>query len=234
MTDTFLHHTPNNYTDDWRMAPHPLALDFVPTAIVNLFPKISAEKFPELDNYLRSRGISEETYKRFDVRVSERGELAFLFTNLLQNTLGIVFRSITEKKVRGLKLELLEFQGIQLPKKAKRGAWFGTHLVHLVDPLLIVESELDVMRIYEWGYKNVICPGGMSATKQQMKALYNKKLLIGFDSDAAGKEGTRLFLKNVSKDKEVWVVDWSPAKDPGDIKDQETFYKAINNAEKVQ
>ena len=236
MTDTLLHHTPDNYTDDWRMAPHPLALDFVPTAIVNLFPRICPEKFPELDNYLRSRGISERTYKKFDVRASERGELVFLFTNLLNNVLGVVFRNISDKKIRGLKLELLELQGIQLPKKAKRGAWFGLHLIDITLPLLIVESELDVMKIHEWGHKNVVCPGGMSATKQQMKALYNKRLYVGFDSDKAGKEGMQLFLKNVNKDKEVWIVDWSlkGAKDPGDLTNSEDFYDCMNNAEKVR
>lgn len=230
------HRAPSNYSDEWRMSPHPLCLDFVPTAIVDLFPRVSEEAFPELDNYLRNRGISERAYKHFDVRASEWDELVFLFTSILGSVMGIVFRNIEDKRIRTLRLELLEAQGIKLPKKSKRGAWFGLHLVNVAQPLLIVEAELDCAKVWEWDYHNVVSPGGMSATKQQMKVLYNKKIFLGFDSDPAGKEGTRLFLKNVDKSKEVWVVDWSlhEAKDPGDIISSEDFYYCLNTAVRVQ
>lgn len=111
-------------------------LDCVPPSIVEQFPPVSPD-FPELHKYLESRGISEETYSRFNVRTGmEPSELGFCFTNILGNVIGMVFRDIYTKKINGLKVE-----GVDLPKKAKAGAFFGMHLVDIARPLLIVEGE---------------------------------------------------------------------------------------------
>jgi DNA primase len=230
------HITPKGYDDSWRMAPHPLALDFVPSAILNLFPKVTLDEVPEIHNYLRNRGISKLTYEHFDVRYNEYKELVFVFTNILGNPLGLIFRSITEKKIRGLKIECLEFAGISLPKKARAGAWFGMHLVNITEPLMIVEAEIDCMRAYEFGFTNVVSPGGMSVTKQQVRALYNKKIFIGFDSDEAGRTGTRQFINLLPKNTEKWIVDWGVVrvKDPGEIQYKKDFYKALSQRKKVE
>lgn len=238
MDTSTLHYTPTNYTDYWRMSPHSLQLDFIPTAIVDLFPKISTDRFPKLDNYLRSRGISEKTYRKFDVRASEQGELVFLFKNLLGNTLGIVFRNTIEKRIRGLKLELLELQGIKLPKKARAGAWFGINLVDITKPLIIVEGEIDCMHIYEFmeGRRiNIISPGGMSVTKQQMRAIYNKEIYLGFDADAAGEQGSKQFIKMAPKDKIIWKLNWSivGCKDPGELSSPSAYFEVLRNKVRI-
>jgi hypothetical protein len=229
------HLTPSNYSDEWRVSPHPLALDFVPRAVVDLFPLLSCSSHPVLHKYLAGRGISEKTYQHFKVRFNEWDELVFIYTSILGTPLGMIFRNVVERKVSGLKLDCLESSGITLPKKAKKGAWFGFDKVNVVEPLLICEGEIDCMRTYEFGWYNTVSPGGMSCTKQQAKALYNKKIYIGFDSDAPGKQGTAQLIKLLPKDTEKWVVDWNVAgaKDPGDLTNKEDFYQCINKAVQI-
>ena len=192
----------------------------IPEIILREFPLLTPE-YVEIHNYLASRGITQEAYKYFGIRVNPaENELAFCYSNILGNTLGIVFRKITEKKIIGLSVE-----GVELPKRAKLGAWFGTHLVNVTAPLLIVESELDCLRCYEFGFKNVVSPGGAQVTKQQVKALYNQEVLLGFDSDAAGKHGNNK-LKNMLK--RGRIINWAPYKDPGEINTREEFWSKIN------
>jgi len=219
MADPHIH-----LSEDWRLALRPILLDFIPKSIVWQFPLLNPG-YPELHRYLRNRGISPLTYERFGVRVNPGlSELAFIFTNIHGNPIGMVFRNIYDKKISGLKIE-----GVELPKKAKRGAWFGMHLIDVSKPLLVCEGEMDAMLAYEFGYTNVASPGGMSLTKQQARAIYNKEILVGFDSDKAGNYGWEQ-VKKLWPDKRLTKINWSPFKDVGEIKNSRDFWRIINGS----
>jgi len=136
-----LHHSPTAYSHEWRLSGVPPLLTFLPTPILNLFPLLSEHSNPKLDSYLKSRGILPKTYKRFGVRYNEWDELVFSYTSLVGRTIGVVFRNVDTKKISGLKIPALVEDGIELPKKARMGAWFGLHLIDISQPLLIVEGE---------------------------------------------------------------------------------------------
>ena len=205
----------------WRLAPHPPILEFIPKSFVEDLPRLHPG-YPELHRYLWGRGISQLTYEHFNVRVNPcLPELAFCFTNIHGNVVGVVFRNIYDKKISGLKIE-----GVDLPKKAKKGAWFGLHLVDVSKPLLVCEGEIDCMLAYEHGFKNVVSPGGMSLTKQQARAIYNREILVGFDSDKAGEFGWKQ-VQRLWPNKKLRKIDWTPYKDVGEIKTIREFWNKI-------
>jgi DNA primase len=191
---------------------------------------LSEQSNPKLHAYLEGRSVCSETYKYFGVRYTEWGEIAFPFTSILGNTIGLVFRNVETKKISGLKIDPLTEDHIELPKKARRGAWFGLHLIDVKAPLLIVESEICAMFSYQCGFKNVISPGGMGPTKAQIKAVPNRNIYLGFDSDPAGRSGMERTTNRLGKHKNVWWVDWNlngNTKDPSDLQNAVEFWACI-------
>jgi DNA primase len=182
-----------------------------------------------LHNYLvRHRGISEASYRWFGTRTvpGEPHVLALPFTNLLGNVVGLALRNVITKQVRSLAVE-----GWDVPKKGKMGSWYGLSTLRPNSPILIVESELCAMKAHTFGFTNVIAPGGVGITKAQAKAIPSgSQVLLGLDSDVAGRENTPHFRKRLGRGIRVRLVDWSPHKDVGDIETREEFWDKINAA----
>jgi len=228
------HYSPSLYSHEWRLAGVPPFLTFLPTPILNLFPLLSARSNPKLHSYLKGRGILETTYKRFGVRFNEWDELVFSHTSLVGRTIGIIFRNVETKKISGLKIPSLTEDGIELPKKARMGAWFGLNLLDIAQPLLIVEAEICAMFAYQCGFTNVISPGGMGPTKAQIKAIHNKTIFLGYDSDEAGRSGMEQTTNRLLKqdpDRIIYYIDWNrqgKGKDPTDLKTKENFWNCVN------
>ena len=219
--------------DNWRIAPHSKELPFIPTPIVESYPLLALSlEHPELHNYLEGRGIGSPSYTRFGIRAGHKGDLAFPFTNIHGNVMGLVFRNVVDKTIRGLHLTDLEEEGFVFPSRAKTGAWFGLHLLNITDWVIVVEGEIDAMRVYDLGWDSVISPGGTGVSKQQAATIYNKKIYIGFDSDEAGKTGAKRLAK-LWKDKRVKLIDWNVvgAKDPGELENVGALAVAIMMAE---
>lgn len=231
------HYSPSNYNHEWRVAGSPPLLPFLPIPILELFPLLSEYGNPKLHRYLEGRGIPQSVYRRFGVRYTEWGELVFSFSNILSNVVGLVFRNVETKKISGLKIPTLSEDGIELPKKARLGAWFGLHLISIKAPLLIVEAEMDAMFSYQCGFKNVISPGGMGPTKAQIKAIPNKVIYLGFDSDEAGRSGMKQTTNRLLKampDRTIHYIDWNiqgKGKDPSDLKCAVNFWNCIKAAQ---
>ena len=225
------HHSPTLYSHEWRLSGVPPLLTFLPTPILNLFPLLSLEGNFKLHSHLKSRGISQATYKRFGVRYNEWDELVFSYTSLVGRTIGVVFRNVDTKKISGLKIPALIEDGIELPKKARMGAWYGLNLINFAQPLLIVESEICAMFAYQCGFTNVISPGGMGPTKAQIRSIPNRNIYLGFDSDNPGKVGARQFRNRISNRAEVLYADWGLVgrKDPGEMKNIKEFKYVMNN-----
>lgn len=224
------HHSPTAYTHEWRLSGVPPLLTFLPTPILNLFPLLSPESNPKLHSYLKSRGISQKVYTRFGVRYNEWDELVFPYTSIIGNTIGVVFRNIETKKISGLKIGPLTEDHIELPKKARMGAWFGLHLIDIAQSLLIVEGEIDAMFAYQCGFTNVISPGGMGPTKSQIGIIPNKVIYLGFDADEAGLHGMKQTTYRLGNQKRVWWVNWNvqgKGKDPGDLKTSYNFWNCL-------
>lgn len=102
--------------------------------------------------------------------------------------------------------------------------------------LIIVEGQMDAIRVYSSGIKNVVATMGTALTKDHLKLLkkLNVKIILCMDNDQAGELAT---IKNGEKlneaDIETYVLRISGAKDPDEYltkNSKDEFQDAIDNA----
>ena len=103
--------------------------------------------------------------------------------------------------------------------------------------LIIVEGQMDAIRVYSCGIKNVVATMGTALTKDHIKLLkkLNVKIVLCMDNDSAGEMAT---IKNGEKLNEsgieTLVLRISGAKDPDEYlttRSSDEFLEAIENAQ---
>jgi DNA primase len=115
------------------------------------------------------------------------------------------------------------------------------------DTLVIVESPLDVVRLYALGYENVVALFGASMDAEQAELIMEKfdKVILAFDDDDAGRRGISKALKLLNG-VEVWIFAYTDpikmatyyvhgkvtGKDPGDLTRDE-FQRGLDRATKA-
>lgn len=98
------------------------------------------------------------------------------------------------------------------------------------NPVLIVESETDVLRLHSLGVYNVVATGG-NAQKAQLGRLYQSVRLLGFDADIPGlknKIKAEKFFKGYAT---LFYLDWKIAgiKDAGELESKADFDRVYNS-----
>lgn len=102
--------------------------------------------------------------------------------------------------------------------------WFGQHLYVPDRPLILVEGALDAMRLRTlFPGINVVASMGPPSS-EQLSAIHGRVILLGFDSDEAGKRYALRAYKAVDAVKVSWL-NWSLVgiKDPGDLESAAQF-----------
>lgn len=103
--------------------------------------------------------------------------------------------------------------------------------------LIIVEGQMDAIRVYSCGIKNVVATMGTALTKDHIKLLkkLNVKIVLCMDNDSAGEMAT---IKNGEKLNEsgieTLVLRISGAKDPDEYlttRSTDEFLEAVENAQ---
>ena len=125
-------------------------------------------------------------------------------------------------------------EGIVMPRLRDVGAWFGMFLIDWSRPVMLVEGEIDAMRLMALGYTNVIASATSSVTDAQIDALAAETLVLGYDADAAGKHAHARIRDRVGQKAQVLEVDWSlakkdgsPCKDAGDLPDETALREVL-------
>lgn len=83
--------------------------------------------------------------------------------------------------------------------------------------VIIVEGQMDAIRLYSEGFKHVIATGGTSLTKEQIELLkkLKVKIILCLDNDNPGLEATyKVGEELVKNNLEVYVIRLNDAKDP--------------------
>jgi len=93
--------------------------------------------------------------------------------------------------------------------------------------ILVVEGYLDMMKAYQFGYKNVVCLFGCIPSDEQIKKLKHatNNIITALDNTPLGKKGNKMLSKHfkVRKFKYPFHI-----KDICDFKSKYSFNKAIN------
>lgn len=100
------------------------------------------------------------------------------------------------------------------------GFYFGKNAIRQSDQVLIVEGNMDVIMMHQFGFHNTVGTMGTALSDHSIKLLSNmtKNIFLGMDSDAAGKKAMQRinadFMANGILPK---TINFEPAKDPDEF-----------------
>lgn len=221
--------------------------DPIPKEVIRNYPLLIKGKGFEArrcTEYLAGRGISAQTFAFFKVRYhKQRQALVFPFTGKQGEVFALRLRHRKSKTIYSVNTEIAKQDsanpdlGYEFISKRQYGFWFGLAQVHQDDNVILVEAEIDAMRLFELGFTNVLAAGGVGVTRQQIKEITATRVILGFDADKGGKEAIRRVGGMLQRDdwRIIQMVDWSvvkgingiPCKDAGDLPDGDALKKVF-------
>ena len=201
----------------------------VPSWVLNRYPLLAEASGYEAKRcieYLGSRGISLETVQKFRIRYGKDQQV-------------IVFPRIDKQdrvwSMRARNRKTKDFFSIS-PKYmlsdkqwGDTSRWFGEQF--LTDsPVILVESETDVLRLSELGISNVLASCGQ-VQRAQLKRLYHVVVILGFDADRAGQQMAYRAAFHLKDMAVLYLLDWSigNCKDAGNLSSYENYEHVFKN-----
>lgn len=214
----------------------------LPIEVVKRYPLLQysddeiAERCKE---YLRDRGITETVFNLCQVRYSpDDMALVFPLTDVEGNIYVIRMRSVLkEKQIWTLTPKKAGFSNMLFPKIKDAGCLFGMKTIDFTKPVMIVEGEIDQMRLMSLGYFNVVASATSSITKSQVDSILSDVIILGFDSDEAGKKANRRVARFISPIVSLLRADWMEAekkggkkcKDAGDLPNRKELLRVLGS-----
>lgn len=163
----------------------------------------------ETIEFLNKRGISDKTIKNnvFDIMSTKNNEISFIYRKGFDIHF-IKCRNLKEKKFNAKKLRELTLWKLDFCDTEK--------------PLIAVEGEIDQLSFEEQGIENVVSVPAGVGTLSWLETDYEtleqfKEIIICFDSDKAGKEGTAKLIKRLPTDIVIKIADYGKFKDANEI-----------------
>ena len=169
------------------------------------------------DQELKDSGLVTVSQKNGNLFDRFRGRLMFPIIDVRGNVIGFGGR-IIKKDSDGAKYlnspETLIFNkrknlfGLNLAKKSKQGY------------LILVEGNIDVVSLHQYGFDNAVASLGTSLTEEQATLLtrYTEQIVLIYDGDEAGQRATRRAIPILEKAGiQVKVLQIRDAKDPDEF-----------------
>ncbi|TES92861.1 MAG: DNA primase [Candidatus Cloacimonadota bacterium] len=163
-----------------------------------------------------------------------RNRIIFPFYNSIGKKIGFAGRTLEDEVPKYLNIS-------ETPLYKKRytlyGLYQGKEEIRKTDKCLVVEGYMDLLTLYQAGFKNAVAISGTSLTDEQAKFIrkYTRNIYISFDADRSGKDATlrgiSIFIKNGLV---PFIITLIKGKDPDEIirkEGREEFQRLIANAE---
>ena len=169
------------------------------------------------DEELKESGLVTVSQKNGNLFDRFRGRLMFPIIDVRGNVIGFGGRIINNDKDAAKYLnspETLIFNkrknlfGMNLAKKSKQ------------DFLILVEGNIDVVALHQYGFDNAVASLGTSLTEEQATLLtrYTEQIVLIYDGDEAGQRATRRAIPILEKAGiQVKVLQIRDAKDPDEF-----------------
>jgi len=209
--------------------PHKILESF---PLLEMNPKYSGHVQFETEKVLswfEDRGISFEILKEYRLRLDVMGgNIVFPIRDVDYKTYMLHARSRSNKIFFYYTPEYLSSP----VKWGRTDFWFGIEYTDFTKPLLLVESETDVLKLRTFGVENVMASCG-SVGPDKLKRIVAGSVILGFDSDESGARYCKkaiselhssAYLSRISwqtvgkkdacalKDKSEWAVVWANRK----------------------
>ena len=214
----------------------------VPDVILNEYPLLEDSFFTgskeEIEGYFVSRGILPQMLWKYEVRHDpEKHLIIFPMIDTDGEAYRLHVKLVLEKTFWYLTPELLNCADIY-EAWGRKDYWFGVQFLDPALPVLIVESETDLLRLRSLGVENVIAACG-GVNRWKVARIPNYTIYLGFDADKAGSQFTMKAIR-LFKNRRLYWLDWAlvnvtyytekrrtpklrPANDGGDIETLEQY-----------
>ena len=217
----------------------------IPSTVLDSHPTLQDSKHPfekeKCLEVMNSRGISANALYKYGVchRPYEKA-IAFIVRGRDSKSYSIHYLSREEKKFWYLKPKYFDYP--EDTKWGSKAAMFGLELYDPSKPLILVESETDLLRLSSLGVDDQYCILATcgTPTKEKISQLRSKVVYNGYDADATGSKYHIRTLKFLDPDVTVFKLDWSEvkvvdlktgelrrAKDAGDLESIEQFIQVV-------
>ncbi len=100
------------------------------------------------------------------------------------------------------------------------GFWFGKNTIRQKDEVIIVEGNMDVIMMHQFGFTNCVGVMGIGMSDYSVRLLSNmtKNVFLGMDNDLAGKKAAaKINIDFLAQGVLPKLLDYSPAKDPDEF-----------------
>lgn len=175
--------------------------------------------------------------------LSDHSAVVFPITDIRGDVYQLKARSRKEKKMFAVKPEHFELQALANPGTPKKiGIWFGMFLIDWSMPVMLVEGELDAMRLMSLGFFNSIASASSSVTDAQIDALHTNTYFLGYDDDKAGRHAHARIIDRIGDQATMFELKWGivnredgePCKDAGDLMNSDDLNTVMTNRKLVQ
>jgi DNA primase len=193
----------------------------------------AARKAKINDNVLVSSGLVVKNekgrlYDRF------RKRIIFPFFNTIGKKIGFAGRILGDEMPKYLNIS-------ESPLYRKRYTLYGLYQsredIRKANKCLFVEGYMDLISLYQTGFRNVVAISGTSLTDEQAQYIrkYTRNVYVSFDADRSGRDATirgiSIFIKNGLT---PYIMTLKGGKDPDEVVTNEgidAFQSIIDNAE---
>lgn len=171
--------------------------------------------------YFLWRGIDRGVVGRCGVRSDIfNNALVFPLTNHNGDIQVLSIRLFPEKSCWYATAGEFHMKAEDMPRLKNEGPWFGLHQIDWSKPVVLVEGEIDRMRLMQLGLSNVIASSSTSVTWAQLANLRASGYVIAFDNDKAGIRAIHRLIKMFDDQSVLQIVNWRliNVKDAGEVR----------------
>ena len=192
----------------------------VPEELIQVLDPVETQK-----DFLYRRGISLEVAKAHNVKSYLEG-LAIPIRDVDYKTYWLKYRSAKSKVFNHIEPEDFSLD----MEWGRNDSWFGIEFLDITRPVVLVESELEAMKLETLGWTNILAAHGplgkRSKKLERLAKLSPKVVVLGFDVDEAGRRYNKIARYWLSNS-HIIDLDWSKVgcQDPGEIGSKEQLEK---------
>lgn len=184
---------------------------------------------PRMFTYLKIRGISEKIARRAGLLYDKR-LTRLIFPWFIDGKLYCV----TGRALRAADAEKYGKSMLYVESVMKRSLIYLPFGVIKPEPLILVEGEIDALRVAQAGFENVAGLGHSQLTEEQIKLLLHSpatEFYVFADDDKAGRKLIEWANKTLAPKKRTRIIDYKPVDrskyrddvnlDPGMLEDED-------------
>lgn len=163
-----------------------------------------------------------------------RKRIIFPFFNTVGKKIGFAGRTLGDDKPKYLNISETE---VYKKRFTLYGLYQGKHEIRDMDKCIVVEGYMDLLALFQGGFKNTVAVSGTALTESHAKVLgrYTRNIYLSFDADKPGEKASLRSVSTLIKGGLTpYIITLKSGKDPDEIvmdEGKEKFQEYIDKAQ---